>query len=73
MNEQFGLELWDLFKEYVDRRHLSVVADKYISLLTDLGFSDETLEEMLGHDSELDKVIYEMLDIDDVDIDSNDE
>lgn len=71
MNEPFVLELWDLIKEYVDRKHVTVLSEKFVNLVTDFGITDHQLEEMLGHDDDLDIVIRELLDIEDAEDDDD--
>lgn len=65
MNESFIVEMWELVKEYSDKKHLSIVAEKYVDLLSDHGATDQNLENALGHDDELDDAIRNILDIDD--------
>jgi len=72
MNESFVVEMWELLKEYSDKKHLSIVSEKYIDLLVDHGVSDQVLENALGHDDDLDESIrniLEMYDDDDGDDD----
>ena len=72
MNESFVVELWELLKEYSDRKHLSIVSEKYVDLLVDHGISDQSLENALGHDDDLDDAIRNVLDIFDEDDDVDD-
>ena len=64
MNDENIVDVWTLFKEYVDKKQIEVVAEKYIDLLADYGISDETFKESLGTDSVLDEAIYYYLDLD---------
>jgi hypothetical protein len=64
MNEEQIVDFWSLLKEYVDKKHIEVVAEKYIDMLADYGVSDETLKESLGSDSVLDEAIGYYLEID---------
>ena len=64
MNEENIAEIWTLFKEYVDKKQIELVAEKYIDLMADYGISDETLKDCLGVDSALDDAIYYYLDED---------
>jgi hypothetical protein len=73
MNESFVVEMWDLVREYSDKRQLTVIADRYVSLLSDSGISDNVLEESIGHDDHLDDAIRELLDIDEDDFDEDDD
>jgi len=62
MNEENIAEIWTLFKEYLDKKQLDIVAEKYIDLMADYGISDITLKESLGVDSTLDHAICYYLD-----------
>ena len=73
MNEENIVEVWTLFKEYLDKKQIEVVAEKFIDLMADYGVSDETLKESLGVDSSLDEAIYYYLDLDADDNDTDDE
>jgi len=64
MNEENIVDIWSLFKEYIDKKQVEVVAEKFVDLLADYGISDETFKESLGSDSVLDDAIYYYLDID---------
>ena len=43
MTEEEIVDIWNLFKEYIDKKQIEVVAEKYVDLLADYGVSDETL------------------------------
>lgn len=74
MNEEQITEVWSLFKEYLDKKQIEIVAEKYVDLLADYGTSDETLKEALGIDSLLDEAIGYYLEIDaDAFVDDDDE
>ncbi|MEY4331392.1 MAG: hypothetical protein RLZZ196_130 [Bacteroidota bacterium] len=62
MNENQVADIWMLFKEYVDKKLLDVVAERYIDLLADHGVSDRTLESATGVDEDLDAAIEYYLD-----------
>ena len=64
MNASLIVEMWDLFKDYADKKQLSVIAEKYVTLVTDHGATDRDLEHVLGHDDDLDDAIKEMIDLD---------
>jgi hypothetical protein len=64
MNEEQIIDVWDLFKEYLDKKHTDIVAEKFVDLLADYGVSDETLTSVLGNDAMLDAAINYYLDID---------
>ena len=64
MNEHQISEIWTLFKEYFDKKHVEIAAERFIDFLADYGISDVTLKECLGTDADLDAAIYYYLDID---------
>lgn len=63
------VELWDLIREYGDKKQMSVIAEKFVGLLSEHGANDNDLENALGHDDELDDAIREMLEIDEDEVD----
>ncbi len=62
MNDNQIADVWLLFKEYIDKKILDTVADRYVELLADYGIADKTLESATGHDETLDKAIEYYLD-----------
>ena len=72
MNEDHISDIWTMFKEYVDKKQIELVAEKFVDLLADYGVSDETFKEVLGTDSSLDEAIGYYLDLDTVDDDEED-
>ena len=73
MNEEHISDIWTMFKEYVDKKQIELVAEKYVDLLADYGVSDETFKEVIGTDSSLDEAVGYYLDLDNIDDDDNDE
>ena len=71
MNEDHISDIWTMFKEYLDKKQIELVAEKYVDLLADYGVSDETFKEVIGTDSNLDEAIGYYLDLDDVDNDDD--
>ena len=69
MNEEHISDIWTMFKEYVDKKQIELVAEKFVDLLADYGVSDETFKEVLGTDSNLDDAIGYYLDLDNVEDD----
>jgi hypothetical protein len=67
MNESLIVELWDLIREYSDKKQLSVIAEKYIELISDHGARDNDIRDALGHDDSLDEAIKIVLAIEDED------
>lgn len=62
MNENQIADIWMLFKEYLDKKTLDVVAERYIDLLADHGVSDRVMESATGVDDDLDGAIEYYLD-----------
>ncbi len=63
------IEIWQVFKEYIDKKNIETVAERFVDVCADFGTSDESFREALGSDSQLDKAIgyYLEEDIDDDD------
>jgi hypothetical protein len=72
MNEEHISDIWTMFKEYVDKKQMDLIAEKFVDLLADYGVSDETFKEVIGTDSNLDDAISYYLDLDNVDDDDED-
>jgi len=69
MNEENIADIWTLFKEYLDKKQIEIVAEKFIDLMADYGVSDQILKEVMGHDATLDEAIHYYLDLDNIDDD----
>jgi hypothetical protein len=65
MKETQIVDIWSLFREYIDKKTLHLVAEKYIDLLADYGTDELVLKEAMGVDKDLDDAISYYLDIDD--------
>ena len=73
MEEEQIVDIWNVFKEYLDKKHIEMAAERYVDLLADLGTDDHTLTSALGSDSNLDNAINYYLDIEDIDDDVHEE
>jgi hypothetical protein len=62
MNETHIGDIWMLFKEYVDKKVLDVLAERYVDLLADHGISDKVMAGASGVDDDLDNAIDFYLD-----------
>jgi hypothetical protein len=62
MNENQIADVWMLFKEYIDKKLLEAVAERYVDLLADHGISDKIMESSTGVDETLDGAIEYYLD-----------
>ena len=69
MDDTQIVDIWTMFKEYVDKKQMELVAEKFVDLLADYGVSDETFKEVIGTDSNLDDAISYYLDLDNQDDD----
>jgi hypothetical protein len=64
MDESQIIEIWTVFKEYIDKKNVETAAERYVDLLADYGIEDHVLTAALGSDSALDVAIHYYLDID---------
>ena len=65
MNEEQIADVWMLFKEYLDKKHVEMAAERFVDMLADYGLSDLTFQELLGNDTVLDTAINYYLEVDD--------
>ena len=73
MNENQIADIWLLIKEYVDKKSIDALAERYVDLLADHGISDRILKDSLGHDEVLDEAIEYYLGGDEIDEDEVEE
>jgi hypothetical protein len=57
LNETQVGDVWLMFIEYIDKKQVETVAERYIDLLADFGVSDKTLQDATGVDEILDQAI----------------
>lgn len=57
MNENMIADVWNLFKDFIDKKSIDLVAEKYIDLLADYGIDDLVLKEVTDVDQHLDDAI----------------
>ena len=67
MNEEQIADIWTLFKEYLDKKQIEIVAEKFVDLLADYGTGDDTFTNCLGNDYALDHAINYYLDVEETD------
>ena len=74
MDENQIIDIWSVFKEYIDKKSVEDVAERYVDTLVDYGVSDLTLRDCLGQDNVLDEAIEYYLDDveDDLESDNSD-
>ena len=68
MDETQIVDIWTLFKEYLDKKHVEMAAERFVDLMADFGTDDEAFIASLGHDSNLDTAINYYLDLDGEDV-----
>ena len=73
MDLEQAIDVWNLFKEYVDKKQVELVAEKFVDHLADYGLDDQQMKELRGNDSHLDEAIGYYLEIGDVDQDEEEE
>jgi len=72
MDESQIVEVWTLFKEYIDKKNQEIAAERFIDLLADYGVADDTLTSTLGSDAVLDNAINYFLDVEDEQFEDDD-
>jgi hypothetical protein len=65
LNETQIGDIWLLFADYIDKKQLELVAERYVDLLADHGVSDKVLQSATGVDETLDAAIEYYLDDED--------
>jgi hypothetical protein len=65
LNETQIGDIWLNFVEYLDKKQLENVAERYIDLLADFGVSDKVMKGAIGIDDTLDQAISYYLDDED--------
>lgn len=71
LNETQIGDIWLLFADYIDKKHVETAAERYVDLLADYGVSDRTLQHATGVDPNLDQAIEYYLDEDEIDEDDD--
>lgn len=57
MNDIQIADIWLLMKEFIDKKHQDIAAERYVELLSEIGVSDKILRNVVGHDDTLDDAI----------------
>jgi hypothetical protein len=68
MDESQIVDVWTMFKEYLDKKHVEMAAERFVDLCADYGVGDETFVSSLGSCAVLDHAINYYLDIDSEDV-----
>lgn len=70
-DSQIG-DIWLLFADYIDKKHIETAAERYVDLLADYGVTDRVFQHATGVDPNLDQAIEYYLDEDDEDSEDDD-
>ena len=73
MEEEQIIDIWNMFKEYLDKKHVEMAAERFVDLMADFGVGDDTFTNCLGSDYALDQAINYYLDIDETDSSDDEE
>jgi len=73
LNETQVGDIWLNFVEYIDKKQVEVVAERYVDLLADFGTTDRIMQGSMGVDPILDQAIEYYMDEDSDDADDVDE
>ena len=72
LNETQIGDIWLLFADYIDKKVIDSVAERYVDLLADFGTSDRVMQSATGVDSVLDSAIEYYLDEESDDVEEDD-
>jgi hypothetical protein len=72
LNETQIGDIWMLFADYIDKKQVETVAERYVELLADYGVSDRVMQNATGVDGTLDSAIEYYLDEEDAADDEDD-
>ena len=64
--------IWLLFADYVDKKVVDSVAERYVDLLADFGVTDRVMQAATGVDSVLDAAIEYYMDEESDDVEEDD-
>ena len=73
LNETQVGDIWLNFVEYIDKKQLETVAERYVDLLADFGVPDKVFKEAIGVDETLDQAIGYYLNEDEEGYEEDDE
>ena len=72
LNETQIGDIWLLFADYVDKKVVDSVAERYVDLLADFGVTDRVMQAATGVDSVLDAAIEYYMDEESDDVEEDD-
>jgi hypothetical protein len=70
LNETQIGDIWLNFVEYLDKKHLETVAERYVDMLADFGTPDTVMSAATGVDAILDQAIAYYLNEDEMEDDN---
>ncbi len=73
LNETQIGDIWLLFSDFIDKKQMEAVAERYVDLLADHGVSDKVMQSAAGVDPILDQAIDYYMDEDDAGDDEDDD
>jgi len=73
LNETQVGDIWLNFVEYIDKKQLETVAERYVDMLADFGVPDKVFQAATGVDDILDQAIAYYLNEDEEGYDDDDE
>jgi hypothetical protein len=73
LNETQIGDIWLLFADYVDKKVVDSVAERYVDLLADFGVTDRVMQAATGVDSVLDAAIEYYMDEESDDLEEEDD
>ena len=73
LNETQIGDIWLNFVEYLDKKQLETVAERYIDMLADFGVSDRVMQAATGVDEILDQAISYYLNEDEEEVEEDDD
>jgi hypothetical protein len=73
LNETQIGDIWLLFSDFIDKKQMEAVAERYVDLLADHGVSDKVMQGVAGVDPILDQAIDYYMDEEDASDDDDDD
>jgi hypothetical protein len=73
LNETQIGDIWLLFSDFIDKKQMEAVAERYVDLLADHGVSDKVMQGASGVDPILDQAIDYYMDEEDAGDDDDDD
>ena len=64
MESSMIVDIWNTFKDSIDKKHIETIAEKYIDVCADVGTDDTAFRDAMGSCDFLDAAISYYLDID---------